>query len=337
MTMLISIILVNWNGKKWLEQCLPTLGKQTYKNFEVILVDNGSRDNSIDFVRKNFPKVKIIKSKDNLGFAGGNNLGLKKAKGELILLLNSDTKVPKDYLEKFIKAFDEIPNLASAQSKIRLMFEPNKLDSCGAFWTSTSFLYHFGNGKNQNLPKYNQSFSVFTNKGASMLISKKVIDEIDLFDEDFWNYYEETDFCHRAWLAGYECWYYPQTEIRHAMGVTTFKFTSANIQFHNFKNKLLSFLKNFEKRTLVTVIPMFIILNIGISVVWLLQGRFGNSIALYRAFWWNIVHIPETLKKRSKVQKLRKRSDREIFKIVKKNPRLSYYKYLFGGLAGYED
>lgn len=334
----VSIIIVNWNGKQWLEnECLPSVKKQTYQNYEVVLVDNASSDDSLDFVKKNYPKVKVVKSKSNLGFAAGNNLGLKHATGELVLLLNNDTRFKEDYLEKFIKAFEEIPNLASVQSKIKLAFEPDKIDSCGGFWTSSTFLYHFGNRKSEKLAKYNKSLPVFTNKGASMLVKKDVIDKIGFFDNDFWSYYEETDFCHRAWLAGYECWYYPEAEIQHFMGMTSFFVDNSKVQFNNFKNKMLSFLKNFEVKTLITVIPIFIFINIGLSLVWLLQGKIKNSVALYRSFWWNVVHINETMQKRKAIQSLRKRTDKEIFKIVRKNPKISYYKYLFSDLAGYED
>jgi hypothetical protein len=123
----------------------------------------------------------------------------------------------------------------------------------------------------------------------------------------------------------------------HAMGFTSFKVERSHIQFHNFKNKLLSFLKNFEKKTLITVIPIFVVLNVGISVIWIIQGRFRNSIAIYRGFWWNIVNLPKTLEKRKKIQALRSISDKEIFSEVEKNPRLSYYRYLFSDLGKYED
>ena len=97
---LVSVIIVNWNGRKWLEKCLDSLRVQTYKNFEVIFVDNASTDDSVDFVEKNYPEVVILKSDRNLGFAGGNNLGIDNSKGEFILFLNNDTWVKEDFLKK---------------------------------------------------------------------------------------------------------------------------------------------------------------------------------------------------------------------------------------------
>jgi len=328
MNKLISIIIVNYNGKKWLKRCLDSLAGQTYKNFEIILVDNASADESVEFVKNNYAEVAVVRSEKNLGFAGGNNLGLQKAKGKYILLLNNDTWAPKEYLEKFVKAFQEFPQAASIQSKMILMDNREKLDLCGSYWSDSSFLYHYGYGKNQSLKKYNQARRFFSNKGASMMIRQEVIEQIGLFDEDFWCYYEDTDFCHRAWLAGYECWYYPQAVMYHALGGTSLTFHNGYIQFHNFKNKLLSFLKNFEARTLVKVLPVYFVLNIAVSFFWLCQGKGRHFFAPYQSVWWNILHFRETMKKRRVIQSLRKKKDGAIFKQVKRNPKLRYYYYL---------
>lgn len=336
---LISIIIINYNGKKWLKKCFDSLLNQTYKNFEIIFVDNASIDDSIEFLKTNYSdkRIKIIKSKKNLGFAGGNNLGVDNSKGEYVLLLNNDTWVTEDYLEKFIKAFQEIPNAGSVQSKIILMNNTDKLDICGSYWTDSSFLYHYGYGKNQALEKYNKTMPFFSNMGAAMLIRRDIIDKISLFDDDFWCYYEETDFCHRVWLAGHECWYYPKAVVYHAKGGTSTKFDDSIIQFHNFKNKLLSFIKNFESFSLIKIIPTYLILNTGLSFYFLFKGKFKNFFAFYKAIWWNIKNIKSTLEKRRRIQNLRVKSDKDIFKQVKKNPRLSYYYYLLTGLEKYED
>ena len=327
----ISIIIVNWNGKKWLKDCLDSLEKQTHKNFEIIFVDNASTDDSIAFVKKRYPKVTIVQNTSNRGFAGGNNDGLKFAKGDYILLLNNDTWSPPDFLKNFIKAFDELPKAGCIQSKMVLLRDPQKTDLVGAYWTDSSFLYYYGFGKDANLPQYNKPMPFFTNKGASVMIPRKIIDKIGLFDDDFWLYYEETDFCHRVWLAGYECWYWPKAVVHHAGGGTSIRFDNSLIQFHNFKNKLMSFLKNFETKNLLTIIPVYIILNIFLSIVWLLQGKTKHFAALYQSIWWNIVHYNQTMRKRKKIQSWRKKSDKEIFSLTKRNPRFSYYTYLLKG------
>ena len=251
------------------------------------------------------------------------------SKGEFILLLNNDTWVESNFLKKLIKAFDEIPKLGSVQSKIVLMNNSGKMDLCGSYWTSSSFLYYFGCFKDSSLEIYNKRMPFFSNKGASVMVRREIIEKVGLFDEDFWCYYEETDFCHRVWLSGYECWYYPMAVCHHANGGTSGRFNNEQIQFHNFKNKQLSFLKNFEAKTLVVILPVFFFMNILLSLVWILQGKFKHFLSTYKALIWNIKNIKETLKKRKIVQELRVKSDKEIFKVTKKNPRLSYYYFLF--------
>lgn len=334
---LISVVIINYNGKKWLKKCLNSLTKQTYKNFEIIFVDNASKDKSVSYVRANFPKIKIIINKKNYGFAKGNNIGVKKAKGEYIVLLNNDTYVEKDYLENFIKAFDEIPHLAVAQSKIVLMDNPKRIDACGSFWTNSTFLYHYGFGKDAALAKYNNAYPIFTVKGASMIIKKSIIDTIGLFDDDFWCYYEETDFCHRAWIAGYECWYYPGALAYHHAGGTSKGFDNAYIQFHNFKNKLLSFLKNYQIRSLFFILPSYFLVNLALMLYYFIQLKFGHIFSLFKAFYWNIIHFSGTMIKRQVVQSVRVKSDKELTKKTTINPTFSYYVGLSKGLENYKD
>lgn len=339
MNNLVSIIIVNYNGKKWLKKLFDSLLSQTFVHFEIIFVENGSTDDSLEFVKNNYKdeRIRIVKSEKNLGFAGGNNLALQYVKGEYVLLLNNDTWLTKNYLEKFIEAFLEIPNAGSIQSKMILMNNEDKLDVCGSYWSDSSFLYHYGYGQDQSLERYNKAMPFFSNKGASMMVRKDVIDKVGFLDDDFWSYYEETDLCHRIWLAGYECWYYPKAVMYHAMGGTSLTFHNSYIQFHNFKNKLLSFLKNFEVWTLVRVLPVYLILNVTLSFFWLLQGKWRHFLALYQSIWWNISHFRQTVKKRRVVQSFRRKKDAEIFKKVKRNPKLKYYYYLLTSLSGYKD
>ncbi len=336
-TGLISVIIVNWNGQKWLKDCFDSLIAQTYQNVEIIMVDNGSSDNSVEYTKTHYPAVQCVLSETNLGFAGGNNLGLKHASGEYILLLNNDTAMPRDCLANFVKAFEEVPNLGSAQAKLVLMDDHHKLDTCGSYWTSSTFVYNYGYRKNADLKKYNTAKPFFSNKGAAMLIKREVIDKVGLFDDDFWCYYEETDLCHRIWLSGFECWYWPDATVYHALGSTADVFANDYIQFHNFKNKLCSYLKNFEALSLLTIVPTYMVGVITLSLAWLVQGKVGHFTAIYRGLWWNIVHLQRTLAKRRAVQQLRVISDKELLAKVKKNPHIRYYYYLFTLLENYHD
>lgn len=335
---LVTVSIVNYNGRRFLPEFFDSLFKQTHKNLEIIFVDNNSADDSVAYVRSNYPQVKIIENKDNSGYAEGNNIGYRLSTGEYILVINNDTILKEDLIEKLLQAFKEIPNLGTVQPMVKLMNEKDKLDACGSFWTNTGFNYHYGIYKEAELPIYNRSFPVYGIKGMCMMIPRKVIEEVGLFDPDFWCYFEETDFCHRLWLAGYECWYYPKSYIYHFLGGTSNKKPKSVIQFHSFKNRLCSYLKNLSLGEMVKILPVYFFLNFIWSLAFLIRLDIKNSLVVYRALWWNIVHLRETMIKRRVVQrKIRKKSDKEIFSIVRRNPRLSYYLYLFRGLENYHD
>ncbi len=337
---LVSVIIVNFNGQKWLKKCFDSLLNQTYKNFEIIFVDNNSSDDSIDFLETNYKdkRIKIIKHKENSGFAGGNNIGIKEAKGEYLYLLNNDTWVEKDIIEKTIKFFEKSDKIATIQTKIQLMNEDNKIDSAGSFWSNSTLLYHYGSNKSADLEKYNQTYKVFSTKAASVFMRKSVLDEIGAFDDDFWAYYEETDLNHRMWISGYECWYYPVSTCYHAEKGTSSKFNNHVIQFHNFKNKIMSFIKNFSGFYLFYVLFIHLIIMIGLSLFWLVKGKNKHFLALYKAVWWNILHINKNIKKRLEIQANRKLSDKKINKYLLREPNLDYYiKLLNGKLGDYKD
>ncbi|MDZ7611482.1 MAG: glycosyltransferase family 2 protein [Candidatus Moranbacteria bacterium] len=334
---LISVIVANYNGKKWLTECFESIFKQKYSPLEVILVDNASSDGSVEFARSNYPQIKVIQAKENLGFAGGNNLGFEMSSGKYILFLNNDVNFSENLIAELFNGMQKNKGAGCLWPKIRLMEEPEKLDMCGSYWTNSTLLYHEGYKKRQDKKNYNQPRNYFSAKGAALLMPRSVIEEAGLFDGDFWCFYEETDFCHRLWLSGYECLYWPEAEIFHAVGGTSVLQLQSYLQYHNFKNKLCSFLKNFEGRTLIRVLPIFFLVNAFLWCYWILTFKWANSFALCRAWWWNLSHLKETLKKRKGVQQWREVSDKDVFRQTQKNPPFKYYYYLLTGLEKYKN
>lgn len=324
---MVSIIIVNWNGKKWLKNCLDSISKQSYKTIETIVVDNNSSDGSVEYLKQNYLEVKLICNTSNLGFAPANNIGLKQAKGDYIFFLNNDTIIESNLVEELLSFLSKNPSVASVQPKLVLMDKPTTLDVCGSYWTDSTLLYHYGMLDTSDLPEYNKSMPFFSNKGAAMMVRKEVLDKLGAFDDDFWCYYEETDLCHRIWLCGYECWYHPKVTCFHALGASSNRFMNSYIQYHNFKNKLMSFLKNFELKNLLFIMPIHLLLMIGLSFYWLLTGKIGHFLSIYRAIFWNIKNIKMTLIKRSIIQNIRTNKDSVIRKVTY-NPTLGYYKKL---------
>ncbi len=300
----ISIILVNYNGRVWLPACLESLRQQTHPNFEIIFVDNHSRDDSVTFVRREYPSVQIIQQSSNTGFAAGNNSGLKTAQGEYIVLLNTDTRMTPTGLEDLLAAFKHNPRLGCAQPKLIFMHEPDKLDSCGSYFTSTGFLRHIGNQQNIHDSRYNHSFPVLGVKGACMMFPRALLQQTGgLFDETFWCYFEETDFCCRVWLAGYECWYYPQAIVYHAMGGTSGHHISHPIlQYHSLKNRLITYSANLSAPYALKIIPLHLALNIALSIFLLLTFQPRLALAIWRALMYCVRNSKMIMHKRRIVQ-----------------------------------
>lgn len=332
----VSIIIVNFNGKKWLKNCFDSISHLKYKNYEIICVDNNSSDDSIEYITQNYPQILLIKNDINSGFTGGNNLGFENSSGDYIWMLNNDTTVEPNSLGLMVDYMEKNLYIGSLQSKLILMNDPNKLDVCGAYWTDSTLLYHYGYYGDVGTPKYNIPIPFFSNKGASMMLRTSVLKIVGFLDNDFWCYYEETDLCNRIWLAGYECWYLPSAVVYHAGGGTSLSMPNDFIQFHNFKNKILSIVKNYSIFSLFYIVPTHICVIVSLSLFWLLKGKYKHSLSIFKAIWWNLTNLKKSITKRKIIQKFRVVNDRDIFKKTKKNPKLIYYKCLILDLKKFQ-
>lgn len=337
---LVSVIIINWNGKHWLLKCLPSLQKQDYRNIEIIIVDNGSTDGSVQWIKKNYPEIVIIRNGENLGFAQSNNQGFRKAKGKYVVFLNNDTTVTKPFITELIKILERDPSIAGAQSKLLLMDDHTRLDAVGAFLTGTGFLYHWGFHA-KDTPSLDKEIELYTAKGACMIFRKNVLDKVaihgNIFDPLYFAYFEETDLCHRVWLAGYRIVYASKSVIYHKAGGTSTGMVSAFIQYHSFKNRIQSYLTNLGVPALIRIMPLHIALTLGFAASAVLRGRFRLGVAVVRSVTWNISRIRGTLKKRKFVQsKIRVLPDKELFGHIMKNPGFGYYRKLVSGLSLYQ-
>lgn len=338
----VSIIVLNWNGKEFLKNCLDSLTNLTYSQIEIIVVDNCSADGSQKFVKKNYKNVILIENKENYGFAKGNNVGFEASTGDYILILNNDTIVAPDFINPLIKDFESNPKVACLQPQIRLSKDKQLLDGVGGFLTFTGFLYHFGYLKDRMLPKYNKKMKIFSAKGACILLRRKALEKVGLFDEDFFIFFEETDLCYRLWLAGYSVMYEPESVIYHLGGGDT---TSSNSYQHekrlymSVRNMLCCYLKNFGTYNLFTIMPMFIFTQIILCMYYLITLKINLLKVIIQAYYWNIRNLSLTIKKRNNIQhNIRRISDFHLDKKIVSNPRLSYYHALVtANLKEYKD
>lgn len=315
---LVSIIIVNWNGGEVFKDCLISLSKIDYSNWELIVIDNGSTDGSEKFPQNYILGVKnyeLIKNMENLGFAPANNQGYKKTKGRYILLLNNDTKVVPSFLTKLIERAESDSSVGVIQPKIFLMDKERYLDNAGSFLTNSGFLEHWGFMKRDSA-EFNKEREIFSAKGACMLIRREVIEKVGLFDEDFVSYFEESDFCWRVWLAGWRVLFYPHTKIYHKVGMTSKRMNQIIINYHSFKNRIRSLVKNLDSVNLIIIFFPHLFLNLFLGIYYLIKLQFDKAKMIFSAILWNITNLPPTLELRRRIQEKRTRSDKEIFQKV---------------------
>ncbi len=339
---LVSVIIINWNGIEHLKKCLPSMIKQNYKNFELILVDNASKDDSVAFVKKIFPPAKIIINPKNLGFSEANNVGYRVAKGDYVLFLNNDTEVTANFLTELINNIQDDKSIGGAQSKILFMEKRTTLDSVGAFLTYSGFLYHYGAIKKDS-KKYSHKIFLYSAKGACMIFKRSVLKRIEvegnIFDPKYFAYFEETDLCHRVWLAGYKITYVPSSVIYHKVGGTSTKMVNSFIQFHSFKNRIRSHIKNLGTVNLIKVLFFHILICEFNSLTFILKRNFKVAFSVQKAIIWNIFNLPETLKFRKIVQNnIRKVNDNQIANYLYKSVGINYYlSQIRGDIKNYKD
>ncbi len=244
MRKLISVIIVNYNGEKFLEECLNSLFTQAYKNMEVLVVDNASSDSSVEFIRNNFKNVKIIHQNKNLGFAEGNNIAIRQARGEYIATLNNDTIVEKEWLSELVNAMEFDKRIGICASKILFYNNRNIINSTGICVDKISgFTWDRGFGDKDG-EKYKKKQMVFGACAAAALYRKDMLDQIGLFDDDFFAYHEDVDLAWRAQLYGWKCMYVPAAIVYHHLSATAGLNSPFKEYFAN-RNKIWLIVKNY--------------------------------------------------------------------------------------------
>lgn len=272
---LVSVIIVNYNGKVYLDDCITSLMEQTYPAIEIIFVDNGSNDDSIDHVKKKFPFVKVIDNKENLGFAKGVNIGINYARGEFIATLNNDTKVVPGWVEELVVAINSDKNVGMCASKMLFMKYPELINSTGicisrsgACWDRGMFECDKG--------QYDIITEVFGPCAGAALYRKNMLEGIGLFDDDFYAYMEDADLAFRGRLAGWKCLYVPKAVVYHVHGGTAGYGSEYTVYYGN-RNIIWNTIKNFPAKLLITSLPWIIGRNFAVIPYYLLKG-YGATI-----------------------------------------------------------
>lgn len=209
----VSVIIPNYNGIAFLDGVLASLEEQTFKSFEVIIVDNGSSDGSCSFVTGNYPWVRVIELPENLGFCGAVNRGIQAATAPYVLLLNNDTEVKEDFIDEMYNAICRHKKAFSCAARMVQYHDRDSLDDAGNYYCALG--WSFARGKGKNIDTYTKEEKIFSACAGAAIYRKEVMDKIGLFDEEHFAYLEDTDIGYRARIYGYENWYAPKAIVYH--------------------------------------------------------------------------------------------------------------------------
>lgn len=320
---LVSIIILNFNGRKILRKCLLNLNSLSYPKYEVIVVDNGSSDGSVEMVKNLFPNVKLIENKENLGFAEGNNVGAKVARGKYIAFLNNDAFPTPGWLQKLVGTAEKDPKIAIVGSKI-YRYGSKKIESAGAIITYPLGVAPGRGAGERDKGKYSEVEEVAYVGGAALLIRKDVFEKLGGFDSLYFCYHEETDLCWRARLAGYKVIYDPDAIVYH-IGSYTSKESYFKI-YHINRNRIITNIKNLGTKNLFywaffEAIYAFLLVCGGL----ILKQLRLHAKAEVQGICWVLCHLPIIIARRYKIQKKRVVTDEAVLKL---HPKLSLKQLL---------
>jgi hypothetical protein len=288
MTPQISVVILNWNGRELLPACLSALDAQTFHDFEVIVVDNGSHDGSPEWLTAQYPAVRLIQNATNLGFAAANNQGIRAAQAPLIMLLNNDAYLAPDCLQKLIAAADGATWAGMFACKIVQHSVSDRMDSAGIEVDRAGLAWNRGWG--ELAARHAQSQEVFGPSAAAALYCRAMLDQIGLLDDDFFIYYEDVDLAWRAQWAGWRCLYVPEAVVEHVHSATTRRGSPFKRRLLS-RNKWWAIAKNYPFAQLWPYVPLMLLIDLIALVVSLigernlsaLQGR-GEALRGWRRF-----------------------------------------------------
>ena len=284
----VAVVILNWNGKSFLEKFLPSVIQNTPEWARVVIADNASSDDSLDFLEKNYPELQLIRLNENLGYAGGYNAALEKTEADYFVLLNSDIEVPEQWLEPVIAYLEGHPEVAAAQPLIISWHEKQRFEYAGAAGGFIDVLaYPFCRGRifqhlEEDLGQYGEPVEVFWATGACLFIRAEAFRKAGGFDDRFFAHMEEIDLCWRLQNLGYQVMVVPASRVYHVGGGTLPK-SSPLKTFLNFRNSLWLLTKNMPSRWYFTLIPLRLGLDLLAALSFLAGGKRADARAVCRA------------------------------------------------------
>jgi GT2 family glycosyltransferase len=305
----VTILILNFNGRRHLAENLESVLATDYSNFEVIVVDNNSSDGSVEFLNEKYPDVRVLRHNRNLGFSRAYNKALSSVNTEYFALLNNDVSVEPSWLATLI-SYVEKDRVAALTPKMLLLRDRRRINAAGGNCDVYGTGWNRGNSETDR-GQYDKSEETFYGNGGALLIRKQVWQEVGTFDEHYFMYGEDLDWCWRARLRGYRIIYVPESRVYHSwLG------SKGKIFYFLERHWLSNVLKNYTLQTLFKIMPRYIIIKL-LKMIWVFKNaKPDNKFFVPKAILWNLKHLKKTWEKRVKVQNLRDVSDSHIQRLM---------------------
>jgi len=291
-TPLVTIITVNFDHPEITCVLLESLRHISYSNIEIIVVDNASPNDDPAIINQTFPEIKFIQSKTNLGFAGGNNLAIREAKGKYCLFINNDTEVETGFLEPMVDKLENNPHIGAVSPKLKFYFQPDTIQFAGQApmnpYTIRSYGYAYGAKDTGQFDKDSLTYFVH---GAAMMIPMDVIRKVGMMADVYFLYYEELDWGARIRAAGYELWYVHNSTVMHKESISTGRLTPFKTYYMN-RARILYLRRNVSGLTfLIAFLFQTFVAIPKNSIVFLLKGNIDHFMAFLKAIFWHVKNI----------------------------------------------
>ena len=318
----VSVLVVNWNGRHFLGDCLSSLRRQTFRNFEIILIDNGSTDGSADWIRANYPEIRLLALPSNLGFVAANAAGMQSARArDWVVLLNNDTETDAHWLQALMEAAAAHPQAGSLACKMLYFDQRERIDNCGFVLTSSGASRDIGRDRLDG-PAFAREFWVFGGCGGAVAYSRKMLDDVGFFDPDIFMTYEDFDLAFRAQLCGWPCLFVPLARVYHHCHGTVPARSGRQVLYSQ-RNIELVFVKNMPAALMMRFCFHRLLYEVGAAIYF---ARIGFLPAFLRAKVVAMLRLPVWLARRRQIQARRRITPAQLCSLMEQKgwiiPRL---------------
>lgn len=302
----VTVLIINYNGRKYLDELLNSLRDQVFPDFKTVLMDNASTDDSVQYVRNNYPWVEVVSHSRNLGFSRAANRGAMRCNSTYFALLNPDMRLEPDWLQTLVDAAETDGGIAAVASKIRLHGSPGTLNGVGGCMNRIGYTWDRGMYEEDH-GQYDEVAEVFFASAGAALFRRELFFQVGRFDEHMFMYHEDVDFGWRCWLLGHRIVTAPRAVTYHHFAAST--RASRGMEWREKlgeRHNIRSLIKNYERANLLKALKDLV----------LLPQRVGRKLQMGGNFLWNLWHLRDTLRQRQIIQASRARSDRELMNLI---------------------